>query len=225
MKNKMIALLLMLFSITISAQERTENVGTFDEIKIFNGLKVQLEKSDRNDIEITGRKADDVVIKNNNGTLKLSLKITELFSQDDVKIKIYFNDAIHVLDANEGSVIKSDDTFSQDKLTIKVQEGAYINVPVNVTHLSIKSVTGGNITANGTATNQDVEVTTGGVYEGYDVDSEYANVVAASGGKAEVYVTKLLDAKVRLEGNIYYKGNPDKVLEKKAIGGKIVNKQ
>ena len=212
------------FTVWTMAQERSQNLGDFNEIKIFNGLSVEIQKATDSKIEISGEKTEDVIFKNVNGKLKISLKFPEQFNADKVKVKIYYNQDLATLDANEGSAIFSDEIINQVNLTIKTQEGAYINTLVDVKYLTIKAVTGASIKVMGTATNQDVEVTTGGVYEAYDLLNEIADVTAASGGRAEVNVSKLLDAKVRFGGNVYYKGNPEKINTKKVFGGKIKNK-
>ena len=224
MNIKYLLILFLGFTAFAFAQDRTQNLGDFNEIKIFNGLSVEIERSDNSKVEISGEKTDDVVVKNVNGKLKFSLKFPEQFNADKVKIKIFYNQDILILDANEGSALFSDEIIEQVNLTIKTQEGAYIHVPVDVKYLTIKAVTGASIKVRGTATNQDVEVTTGGVYEAFDLINEYADVIAASGGNAEVNVSNLLDAKVRFGGNVYYKGNPEKVNSKKVFGGKIKNK-
>ena len=224
MKIRNLMILLLGCTTLTFAQDRTQNLGDFDEVKIFNGLSVEIERSNKSSIEISGKKTDEVVVKNINGKLKLSLKFPDTFNAENVKIKIYYNKDVSTLDANEGGAIFSDETIKQESLTVKSQEGAYIHVPVKVKYLTVKAVTGASIRLRGEASNQEVEVTTGGVYEGYELTSEDAEVTAASGASAEVNVTKLLDAKVRFGGNIYYKGNPEKVNTKKIIGGNIKDK-
>ena len=225
MKSIKLFILLLGFTAFSFAQDRTQNLGDFNEIKIFNGLSVEIERSENSSIEISGEKTEDIVVKNVNGKLKVTLKFPELFNPDRVNIKIYYKEDILTLDANEGSAIFSDEDIDQVNLTIKTQEGAYIHVPVDVKYLTVKAVTGGSIRVRGTATNQEVEVTTGGVYEAYDLETEYADVIAASGGNVEVSVSNMLDAKVRFGGNVYYKGDPEKVNSKKVFGGKIKSKE
>ena len=225
MKSIKLFILLLGFTAFSFAQDRTQNLGDFNEIKIFNGLSVEIERSENSSIEISGEKTEDIVVKNVNGKLKVTLKFPELFNPDRVNIKIYYKEDILTLDANEGSAIFSDEDIDQVNLTIKTQEGAYIHVPVDVKYLTVKAVTGGSIKVRGTATNQEVEVTTGGVYEAYDLETEYADVIAASGGNVEVSVSNMLDAKVRFGGNVYYKGDPEKVNSKKVFGGKIKSKE
>jgi hypothetical protein len=224
MKNIKLLILFLGCTALLQAQDRTQKLGDFNEIKTFNGLSVDIERSNEARIEISGEKTDDVNVKNVNGKLKLSLKFPDNFNPDKVKIKVFYNQDLTVLDANEGSAIFSDGTIEQNSLTIKTQEGAYIHAPVDVKYLTIKAVTGASIKVRGTATNQEIEVTTGGVYEAYDLITENTDVVSVSGAKAEINVTNLLDAKVRFGGNVYYKGNPEKVNSKKIVGGRIKNK-
>jgi len=219
-----LAILFLGFTAFSFAQDRTENLGDFNELKVFNGLTVDIIKSDQAKIEITGEKTGDVNVKNVNGKLKLSLKFPENFNPDKVRITIFYNLDLTILDVNEGSAIFSNETIDQVSLTVKAQEGAYIHVPIDVKYLTVKAVSGGSIKLKGNAVNQEVFVSTGGVYDAYELITEYADVTAASGANIEVNVSNLLDASVRFGGTILYKGNPEKVNAKKVMGGKIKNK-
>lgn len=218
------AALISLVSIAGFAQNRTQNLGDFSELKVFNGLSVEIERSVSPKIEISGEKTDEVVVKNVNGRLKLSLKFPETFNADKVKVKIFFSQDLSLIDANEGSAIFSEKVITQQKLAIRAQEGAYIHVPINIKYIIVKAVSGGAIKLRGETDNQDVEVTTGGIYEAYDLMSHTAEITSASGSTAEVTVSNTLDAKVRFGGKIFYKGEPKKVNTKKVIGGQIKNK-
>ena len=48
----------------------TKNTGSFDSVKVFDGINVELIPSSENKIEIVGEKANDVEIVNKNGELK-----------------------------------------------------------------------------------------------------------------------------------------------------------
>ena len=132
MNIKYLLILFLGFTAFAYAQDRTQNLGDFNEIKVFNGLSVEIERTDNSKVDISGEKTDDVVIKNVNGKLKFSLKFPEQFNADKVKIKIFYSQDVLILDANEGSAIFSDEMIDQVNLTIKTQEGAYIHVPVDV---------------------------------------------------------------------------------------------
>lgn len=219
--KKLTLLLVLISTFTFAQQKITTKLGDFNELKVFNGLTVELEKSNESKIEISGSQSEDVSIKNANGILKVRLKFPESFTAEDVRIVLFYSENIDILDANEGATILSEATIKQQHLEVKVQEGAKINIPVDTKHLTIKAVSGGIIELSGVTQNQNVEATTGGIYEGYNLQSKQSIVTAASGARVEVKTTEILDAKVRFGGTIHYKGNPEVLKTKKIIGGVI----
>ncbi|WP_111707047.1 head GIN domain-containing protein [Lutibacter citreus] len=220
MKNITI-LLFLACSFAFGQETITKNLGDFSELKVYNGLTVELRKSKESKIEITGSQSGDVTVKNSNGILKIRLQFPESFKAEDIRIVLFYNNNLNILDANEGGSIISENTIKQQYLEVKVQEGAKIYLAIDTKHLTVKSVSGGLIELSGNTENQNIEATTGGIYEGYKLISKQAIVTAASGAKVEVYTTEILDAKVRFGGTIHYKGTPEVLKTKKIIGGVI----
>jgi Putative auto-transporter adhesin, head GIN domain len=219
---KKLALLFILFSsITFAQDKRTLNLGEFNSIKVFTGLKVQLIQSSEQKIEISGKNQRYIIVKNKNGHLSIRLKLTESLRKYDFDIKLYTNRNIDVIDVNEGAHVFSDDTVNQLNITLKAQEGSFISIPLDVKYLTVKIISGSNIKTKGKAKSQDVRVGQGGVYDAYNLETEQTKVIVATGGKAEISVSDILDASVRLGGNVYYKGNPDIKKSRKFIGGVI----
>ncbi len=225
LNSKKLLLLIFLLSTTLSfSQERVINLGDFNILKVFSGVTLELIRSDEQKIVIIGEKKENLTVKNTNGKLKVFLRFPEIYNDKEVNIKLYYKEDLDILDANEGAAIFSDLTFNQQNVTIRSQEGAYIHLVLDVKYVTVKAVSGGNIRLRGKVTDQEVEITTGGVYEGYELDSNSAEVTSASGGRAEIKVSDMLEARVRFGGNIHYKGDPGKVTEKKIMGGNIINK-
>lgn len=222
--KKLVVLLTLTCSIVFAQETITKNLGDFNTLKVYNGLTVEIQKSSTSKIEISGKKAEDVTVKNSNGILKVRLKFPEGFTSEDVRIKLYYNNTMDVLDANEGGQITSDEVLKQQHLEVKVQEGAFINIPIDTKYLVVKAVSGGAISLTGATQNQTIEATTGGIYEAFDLQSKQTTVTAASGARVEVKTSEILDAKVRFGGTIYYKGTPEVLKTKKIIGGTIKNK-
>jgi hypothetical protein len=219
---KKLALLLILFSSTLFAQEPiTTMLGDFNTVKAFNGLSVELQKSTSSKIEISGAQAKDVSVKNSNGILKIRLKFPEGFIADNAKIVLYYVNDIAVLDANEGASIVSDETMKQQHLEVKTQEGAKIKLNIDTKYLIVKSVSGGIVSLVGSTESQTIEATTGGIYSGFDLQSKQAIAMSSSGANVEVKASELLDANVRFGGSIYYRGTPEVLKTKITIGGTI----
>ncbi len=208
-----------------SQQTVSSNFGDFNSIKTYNGLKVELFKSHESKIEITANNPENIIVKNINGTLRINLKLQETFKGEVYTIKIFYSKDLAIIDANEGSEITAVHIINQPSLEIKTQEGAKINLIVDVKNLTVKSVSGGVVQLKGKVKNQQVETNSRGIYKGFNTVSEQSYVVSATAGIAEIAATDLLDAKVSFGGEIYYKGNPEVLNTKKVVGGTIEQKK
>lgn len=222
--KKLVAVFMLLGSVVFSQEVVTKELGAFKELKVFSGLTVQLEKSDTPRIEISGKKRNEVVVKNINGRLKLSMRFPETFNAYEADIKLYYADNLLLVDANEGAIIASQSAIEQKSIELRVQEGAVINTPLKVNYLIGKSVSGGQLIIKGTLESQDLELTTGGIIDGYDLEANQTYITSSSGAVGKIFVKEMLDVKVSLGGSVYYKGNPTDVISKKIIGGTIKSK-
>ena len=203
----------------------TKNLGDFNILKVYNGIEVELIKSEEQKIEITGKKSEITKIKNVNNTLKLSLpfsiKPDNNAAGGEVVIKLYYNKNIDIIDANEGATITGKEVL-QDKLEVNSQERAFINLVVKVKHLKVRTSSGGIIKLTGTAKNQNVDVDLYGTYHGFNLACSTSSIVkSGTGAKAEILAGETLNAKVSFGGSIFYKGNPEVLKDKKVIGGII----
>ncbi|APG65815.1 DUF2807 domain-containing protein [Tenacibaculum todarodis] len=221
MKKLAIISLFLIAGIASAQTKITKTITDFSELKVYNGIEVELIKSDKQEVEITGEKAEKVKIRNSGNTLKFSLKFPETSASGKVQIKLFYNKKIAIIDANEGAVITGKE-ISQPQIEVKAQEGAFINLVVKTKHLKVKSSSGGILKLSGTTKNQEVDVDLGGVYHGYNLEASTMSIIrAGSGAKAEVKASETLDLKVTFGGSIYYKGTPEVLKDKKVIGGVI----
>ncbi|MDC1373713.1 DUF2807 domain-containing protein [Polaribacter sp.] len=227
--KKIIFIGVFFFAFSIHAQSKvTKNLGDYTILKVYNGIEVELIKSTENKIEITGEKSEIVKVKTVNNTLKLSLPFSLNPSKNaangEILIQLFYKDILTVIDANQGATITAKD-FQQDEVEISAQERAYINLVLKSKNIIVKAISGGIVKLTGTADNQDVDVDLYGVYHGYGLKvTNSAMVKAKTGAKAEIFAGKVLNAKVRFGGSIFYKGTPDLIRDEKLIGGIIQKK-
>jgi len=220
--KKLTSFLFLLIATTAFAQETSIEISEdFSEIKIYNKIQAELIPSTESKIVATGFDKDEIEAKVKNGVLKVKFGLDNIWSETDTKIKIYIKN-VEVIDANEGSFVELKKPLQQIALTLKVQEGAEIYAPeIEVENLTIKCVTGGKIETKGKATNQFVEVKTGGEYEGEDLLTTTTEVNIKAGGEAGVNASNYCKAKVSAGGSIYIYGDPEKVDKKTTLGGRI----
>lgn len=221
--KKIFLFLFFISNIIFSQEEITKNLGDFHELKTYRGLNVELIKSDEAKIVIGGDKSKEVMIKNIDGVLKVSLKVSESFSAKDVVITLYYKEKIDIIDANEGSVITSNEIIKQDKIELKSQEAAKIIAKVEAKEITIKVISGGKVILEGTAENQTIVSNTGGFYDGEHLISNSTKITASSGGLGTVNGTKLVDANAKLGSTITVLGKPEEVIIKESFGGYVRN--
>ncbi|WP_299776530.1 head GIN domain-containing protein [uncultured Formosa sp.] len=220
--KQLVIIFIACLSMGLHAQKKVEKlVGDFKEVKVYDLIHLNLIKSDVNKIEITGNNADKVETINKNGILKVRMSIDNIFNGEDTKVNLYYT-TIDVIDVNEGAVLKSDNVVEQFEIELKAQEGGKINVPLNVSFVVVKSITGGEITTSGSAKNEQINILTGGVYNGQLLDSETSKVSIHAAGEAHVKASKTVDATIRAGGDVYIYGKPETVNENKVLGGRIL---
>jgi len=225
MKKIFFILMLLVHVASQSQSAVSQNLGDFTTLKVFNGIEVELIKSNEQKIEIRGKKSEKVTIKNVDKTLKLtlpfSLKPENNSADGEVIVKLFYSSNIDVIDANEGATITGKD-INQEKLVVNSQERALINLVVNTKYIEVKTSSGGIIKLSGTTKHQDVNLDLYGVYHGFNLKTENTSTVkAGTGAKAEIFAGETLTAKVSFGGSIFYKGNPELIKDKKVIGGII----
>ncbi|WP_405563925.1 head GIN domain-containing protein [Polaribacter sp. Asnod6-C07] len=224
--KKIIFICVLMMSLSFVAQSTVnKKLGDFSTLKVYNGIELELIKSNESKIEITGLKSEKVKIKNVNNTLKISLpfslKPENNAANGEVLVKLYYSKSIDTIDANEGATITGKE-INQNHLEVKSQERAFVNLVVKVKHLEVKTSSGGIIKLSGTTKNQTVDVDLYGIYNGFDLKATANSTVkAGTGAKAEILAGETLNAKVSFGGSIFYKGNPEVLKDKKVIGGII----
>lgn len=222
MKHVVIVLsLFFAYSLCAQDNEITQNLGKFAEVKGFDGISINLIRSSENKAVISGENTDKVAIVNNDGILKIRMQITKFFSGYKTFVDLYYTEDIMVIDVNEDARITSENTIVQDVLELKSQEGGEVNVSAEVEQLLIKSVSGGIVKASGAANLQDVQINTGGVYEGKLLKTRFSTVNVNAGSRAEIYASEYVKAAVKAGGEVLVYGNPPKLEEKTVFGGSI----
>ena len=219
---KTISLTLLFFtSLLVFAQESIEkNVGDFTEIKVYDLIYVNLIPAEENKVVLTGEDAQDISLVNKDGTLKIRMETSKLFSGSDNAVVVYYKD-LAIIDANEGTQIRSDQTIKRDVLKLRAQEGGEIRVTVEVNELVSKAVTGGKLNVKGTAKLHNLSINTGGISNGKELITETTKVKIKAGGEADINASELAEINIKAGGDVFVYGNPKLIDQKKLFGGRV----
>ena len=217
--------LILLVTILVSGALQSQNsieksVGEFNELKVYDLIEVELVYANENKVVITGNNNQDVLINNKNGTLKIKMNIEKTFDGSKTKVILYYK-SLDIIDANEGAKIYGKDTIKQFEIDLRAQEGASIEVALDVSYAIVKSVTGGKIKATGNAKSQKASLLTGGIYHAENLSTIKTEVSINAAGEAYVKASKLVDVKIRAGGDVYIYGDPETVNESTVLGGRV----
>lgn len=212
--------LVVAFSLTSFSQNIEKDLGEFSQLKTFDGLSVELVKSDNNKMVISGVHKDDVEIVNKKGLLKIRFNLPKTTTVYETKVVLFYK-GLNLIDANEGSFIFSEGIIKGIDLEIKAQEGAIIRLEVDAQRVNSRVVSGSIITLSGNANNQDVVVNSGGVYKAQECITKQTKISVSAGGSAKIYATEIAKAKVKAGGNIAIYGHPKLADTRTVLGGSI----
>ena len=221
--KQIVVLVFLLGCILVKGQDNkiTQNLDSFTEIKGFDGISINLIKSNENKAIITGENTGSVAIVNNEGVLKIRMQIGKIFSGYKTFVDLYYAGTVLVIDVNEDARITSKNVIQQKVLELKAQEGGELVIDAEVEQMLIKSVSGGVIRTRGVSDLQDVQINTGGVYEGKNFKTNFSTINVNAGSRAEINAKNYVKATVKAGGEVLVFGNPEKLEEKTVFGGTI----
>lgn len=203
------------------AQDISEELSDFNEIRVYNGIEVTLIPSKENRIVISGYSKEKVKYAFVENRLELRLSLENIWAKDNTRIQIYFRN-LQVIDANERSIVEVQGEIVGSNLVFRAQEGSVVRADLDALKQSSKAVTGGQIFLEGKTREQEIDINTGGQFYGRDLRTESTRVNITAGGRAEVYASKYCRANAKLGGTIEVYGNPAEMDRKTSIGGKII---
>ena len=191
-------IILFFFIISTLSQAQSIKLGQFDEIKVFDGIRLTIIPSGADSLVVEGKNKSFLSIKNKNGRLYIRMDLKKRLSGFNTNVALFSSNILEVIDANEGSFVSCQDVLFQPSITLKAQEGAEIDATLDVQKVKTKTNSGGIITLKGAAVVQNHKVATGGVLEGASLASEQDEVQIKAGGRAAVNATELAEVKVSL---------------------------
>ncbi len=223
MKRHLLPFLFVAVSVSAIAQEGkiVRELKAFKQLKVFDGISVNLIRSEENKAIITGANTNKVAIVNRDGILKIRMEIDKIFSGYRTFLDLYHTEPLTVIDVNEDARIYSEEIIIQNVLELKAQEGGELELNCQTEQLLVKAVTGGDIIVKGFTDNQDIIINTGGTYEGSGFKSRFTTVSVNAGGNAKIYATKYVKADVKAGGIVKVYGDPEKMDEKTVFGGRV----
>jgi hypothetical protein len=222
MKRPTFLLVFSFFFTLCLAQERVENIAeSFTKVKVSSGIIATIHvNSEVNKVVVDGLDKNEVDIRFRKDELRISLPLNHLFSNSDTKVDIYVK-TLEILEATSSAELNVEGKIKQKEIFFKVVEMAKINASIEVDKLNLHLLTGGIITLNGSAHQQDIVIKTGAEYYGEFLKTNITNVEVSYKGIAEVFAHESCVASVIAGGEVSVFGEPDIFDESTKLGGFI----
>ena len=219
---KHIVIIFLIGTFPFLGQSKVErNLGDFSKLAVYDGINLELIKSDENKVQITGKNTNFAVVKNKNGDLKIRLNLERRFSGDKTKVTLFYKTLYNII-SHEGSNVFSKDTIKQADLNVKANTGSTLNIIVDLNTLNTTSTTGSTVNLSGNAEYHDCSTSTGAEINAEKLTTTETYATATTGGLIEVSAEKELEANSKLGGVINVHKKTDKIVESISLGG-IVN--
>jgi hypothetical protein len=195
-----------------NAQQRTIS-GSFTGIDVSNGIDLYLTQGNEESVAVSA--SDEKYMERfktvvENGTLKIYYdnKGINLTGNDKRKLRAYVSfKTLEKLHASAGADVKIKGSLDAADMDIKFTSGASFNGKVRAKGLTVEQNSGSSINISGSAEKIKVDVSSGAVFKSYDLDVDYCDAKASSGGLIRVTINKELTAKANSGGGVKYRGD------------------
>lgn len=196
---------------------------SFDGISVLGNIEVILEKGETPKAEITanGISEEDVSVFVKEGVLKLQMLKTIFKEDEEVTVKVVYAEPLDYIKVGAGSRLTATEPIEVDKLEMKAVSGAQLELEVYARKIKVYVAEGGQIDLQGTVEEQYATAVTGGEYDGLDLDCQFTEARANTGGELTVIAKRSLDARANTGGIIEYAGQPEERSTNSLFTGKI----
>ncbi len=215
------ACLFFMLSAVVAQDRDTRKLRSFSSISVGEAIDVEVKAGNEEKaiVEVDGTSPNNVLTEVFGDRLKIRMRQG---NWRNVSVRVYVTyKTLEEIDVSSAADLTSDGVIKAESLEIEVSSAGDVEVEVDVEELEVRVSSAGDLTIEGRAKEQYVKVSSSGDYDGYDLESEVAEVDASSSGDARVFVTKELEADASSSGTVYYRGNPTKVYADSSSGGRV----
>jgi len=142
------------------------------------------------------------------------------YKNANVKVYVTYVD-LNKISASSASNVFSDGTIRSSTLDISVSSAASVELSIDAESSMLEASSAGDALIEGKVKELEVEASSAGEIDAYELESEIVNASASSAGSIKVNVTRQLDAHASSGGSIRYRGSPAKTNTGSSSGGSV----
>lgn len=201
------------------------------DLKDFTGVKtatsIDIYLSQGNKFEVVVE-ADDNIIEHivtevDDGVLKVYFDKINILRAEKRIVHVTMKDIDYISASSAGDVIGQTPVKSEN-LKIRTSSAGDVKLEVYAKNLDLSTSSSGDITLSGEADYMEASTSSAGDIKAYELTVDEADIKASSAGDVKITVTKRLYARASSAGDIYYRGNPERVDARSSSAGDVVKK-
>jgi hypothetical protein len=198
-------------------------VPVFSGVESFGGFEVFVVHSNTPGVRITAEDniIDELETSVVNNILKIKFKKHLNVRHGDITVTVSTKELNHLSLGGSGD-IKAQGTWASDDFSINLSGSGDILASVQSNFVNAKLSGSGDITLNGTSNRLQYALSGSGNIRAYSLQTEEAIVSVNGSGNCEVNVSEKLNARISGSGKIYYKGDPEEVVQHVSGSGKVI---
>jgi hypothetical protein len=220
--KKLLVLLFVVTNVGAFAQKESVINDANAEKRILNAEFSAISVSDGVSLYLTGGSEESIAVSASdpkymehyktevvNGVLKIYYDNSGLSwtGFDKRKLKAYVSyKTLEKINASSGASVTMKSLLTADEMQFSFTSGARFTGEVNVKEMNANVNSGAEVEINGSAVKLKVDVSSGAIFKGYELTTDYCDAKATSGGGVRINVNKELSVKANSGGGIRYKG-------------------
>jgi cytoskeletal protein CcmA (bactofilin family) len=220
--KKILLAFLTVITLTAAAQEKVVSdpnaqqrslSSSFTGISVSSGIDLYLTQGNEEAVAVSATEQkylERLKTEVENGVLKIyyDAKNISWGISDKKKLKAYVSfKTLERLTISSGAEVVVNNGLKVNTLQMKCSSGGTFDGKVTAEELIVDQSSGAEVTISGTVNKLNVEVSSGAIFQGYGLATDYCDAKATSGGGVRVTINKELNAKANSGGGIRYKGN------------------
>lgn len=226
MKTLITLLLTACIILPSTAQKRKVDVDNFSELSLGIPATLYLKQGSTESVEIDCDEDifDEIEFEMSGDRLRIkkdgNWNWKSGWRQSEVTIYVTMKDIESVGVSGSGS-IESDGQLKTEDLELSISGSGDMDLDVSSDELDMRISGSGSILLNGDAQEAEARISGSGRVKAEDLTVRVFEASISGSGSCYITVTDEINARISGSGNVYYAGNPDKVIGNSSGSGKI----
>jgi hypothetical protein len=200
----------------------TRTVESFHSVE-FNGMgNVYVAQDGTSSIKVEAEDNIIPILKTyvRDGVLVINMDKACAKNTKPVNVYVSMNEVKKLALSGSGSITGKSEIASDD-LEVIVSGSGKIDMPVKTKSLKSEISGSGESTFTGTAASHNAIISGSGKLNAYDLKTEKTEIQITGSGKSEITALDGLTVRISGSGDVYYKGNPEKIKQEITGSGKV----